>query len=65
MITVVRIEEIAGGVYGFRIVDGRCTGFDAGDPAFIRDYMRDGVHPNREAHILYGEAITAALTVKK
>lgn len=61
-----KIEEIAGGVYGFRIVDGRCTGFDAGDPAFIRDYMRDGVHPNREAHILYGEAVAKELlTVKK
>ena len=61
-----KIEEIAGGVYGFRIVDGRCTGLDAGDPAFIRDYMRDGVHPNREAHILYGEAVAKELlTVKK
>ena len=61
-----KIEEIAGGVYGFRIVDGDCTGFDASDPAFIRDYMRDGTHPNREAHILYGEAVAKELlTVKK
>ena len=61
-----KIEEIAGGVYGFTIVDGDCTGFDASDPNFIRDYMRDGVHPNREAHILYGEAVAKELlTIKK
>jgi len=61
-----KIEEIAGGVYGFKIVDGDCTGFDASDPNFIRDYMRDGVHPNREAHILYGEAVAEELlSVKK
>lgn len=60
-----KIEEIAGGVYGFEIVDGTCTGFDASDPSFISNYMRDGVHPNQEAHILYGEAVAKALLTVK
>ena len=59
------IEEIAGGIYGFEVVDGRCTGFDASSYKFIRDYMRDGVHPNREAHVIYGEAVAKELLVVK
>ena len=56
-----KIREIAGDVYGFRIIDGTCTGFDAGDPEFLKNYMPDGTHPNQECHLLYGEAVAKAL----
>ena len=48
-----KIKEIAGDIYGFTIVDGNCTGFDASDPEFCKNYMVDGVHPNQDAHLLY------------
>jgi len=61
-----KIKEIAGGIYGFEIVDGDCTGFNGRDPKFIARYMRDGVHPNAEAHLMYGEAVAKELlTVKE
>lgn len=56
-----KIKEIAGGMYGFRIVDGTCTGFDANDPAFLEKYMRDGTHPNQECHRMFGEAVAKVL----
>lgn len=59
-----KIKEIAGGIYGFVIVDGECAGFDAKNPEFCAKYMNDGVHPNPEAHVLYGEAVANALLAK-
>ncbi len=56
-----KIKEIAGGIYDFRIVDGECTGFDAGDPKFLEKYMLDGTHPNQECQLLYGEAVAKVL----
>lgn len=60
-----KIKEIAGDIYGFTIVDGNCTGFDASDPEFCKNYMVDGVHPNQDAHLLYGEAVAKVLLTKK
>lgn len=56
-----KIKEIAGDIYGFHIVDGECTGFDANDPTFLEKYMLDGTHPNQECHLLYGEAVVRVL----
>jgi len=56
-----KIKEIAGNLYGFHIVDGTCTGFDASDPTFLENYMLDGTHPNQECHLLYGEAVAKVL----
>lgn len=56
-----KIKEIAGNLYGFHIVDGTCTGFDASDPTFLENYMLDGTHPNQKCHLLYGEAVAKVL----
>lgn len=60
-----KMKEIAGGIYGFVIVDGECAGFDAKNPEFLAKYMNDGVHPNPEAHVLYGEAVSKALLARQ
>ena len=60
-----KIAVAYGDIYGFTIVDGNCTGFDASDPEFCKNYMVDGVHPNQDAHLLYGEAVAKVLLTKK
>lgn len=52
------ITEVAGKRYGFRIIDGRMTGFDPCDTALISD----GTHPNVKGHEVYAEKISQALT---
>lgn len=56
------ITEIAGGIHGFIVLDGRAMGLDAKDAVVGSELMPDGAHPTPQAHEIIGKHLAEALS---